>query len=562
MCRVSTDNDLAQVMGQKLDKREVLLAGMPPEIQIRRQRTMSAGASFSPRRLLVVLGDQLNMSNPALAEANKAQDLIMMAEVADESTQVWSHKARTALFLSAMRHFAQTLMAQGYRLEYFAIGTHAFENLAAVWADALRRYQPESVVACEPGDWRVEQALITVCNAANVPLTLAPDTHFMISRQAFAQWAGGRSAQPKQLRMELFYRYMRKQTKILMHDDGTPEGEVWNFDAENRGSFGKAGPQAVIEPLQFPPDAITREVFADIERYFPNHPGSLQHFAWPLTRDDALRALHAFVRDHLPAFGQFQDAMWTDAPFLHHSLLSAALNLKLLDPREIIHAALCAYRHGQADLPSVEGFVRQILGWREFMRGVYWLDMPEMASANHFQANNPLPKWYWTGSTQMNCMRQCITQTLDYGYAHHIQRLMVTGNFALIAGLAPQAVNDWYLAVYVDAVQWAQLPNTTGMALYANGGRFTSKPYAASGAYIKRMSNYCTGCRYKPDIKTGPQACPMSTFYWDFLMRHETELSRNPRTTLMMKNLARLDEDSRAAIRMQAAQNLSGIESL
>jgi deoxyribodipyrimidine photolyase-related protein len=523
---------------------------------------MSKLAKTSTRRLVLVLGDQLSLSNPAIAQADKALDLIMMAEVAQESTYVWSHKARTALFLSAMRHFAQTLLAAGYRLEYFTLGTHAFNTLAEVWGHALSRHQPESVVACEPGDWRVEQTLVSVCADAKLPLTLLPDTHFMISREAFAEWAGGNAAKTKQLRMELFYRTMRKRTNVLMRGDGSPEGEVWNFDAENRGSFGKLGPQNVPEPIQFPPDAITRDVFAAVERALPNHPGSLEHFAWPVTRDDALRALNAFIRDHLPAFGQFQDAMWTDEPFLHHSLLSTALNLKLLDPREVIDAAVNAYRQGHADLPSAEGFIRQILGWREFMRGVYWLDMPEMGRANHFNATTPLPKWYWTGDTNMNCMRQSITQTLSYGYAHHIQRLMVTGNFALIAGIVPQAVSEWYLAVYVDAVEWVQLPNTAGMALYANGGRFTSKPYAASGAYIKRMSNYCATCRYKPDVKAGPQACPMSTFYWDFLIRHEATLNRNPRAVLMMKNLARLDDDSRAAIRAQASRNIREMDSL
>jgi deoxyribodipyrimidine photolyase-related protein len=485
-----------------------------------------------------------------------------MAEVAYESTHVWSHKARTAMFLSAMRHFAQTLRDAGFRIEYFALGTHSFNALSDVWRDAIMRHKPAQVVACEAGDWRVEQSLIETCAKASVALTLEPDTHFLITRAEFAKWAGGATAKQKQLRMEMFYRHMRKLSGVLMRDDDTPEGSVWNFDAENRGSFGKSGPEEVPTPPSFPPDEITRTVFTDIEIHFANHPGSLAKFAWPVTREDALISLASFMRDRLPSFGQFQDAMWTDEPFLHHSLLSAAMNLKLLDPREVIEAALAEYQNGNADLPSVEGFIRQILGWREFMRGVYWLDMPSMRAANHFKATTPLPKWYWTGETQMNCMRQAIKQTLEHGYAHHIQRLMVTGNFALIAGIVPQEVCDWYLAVYVDAIEWVELPNTAGMALYANGGRFTTKPYAASGAYIKRMSNYCGGCRYKPDVKTGSQACPMSTFYWDFLMRHEDEMKRNPRAALMMKNLDRLDDEARDAIRAQAAQNIRNIESL
>ncbi len=516
------------------------------------------------KRLVIVLGDQLSLKNPAIANASKTDDVILMTEVREESTHVWSHKARTAMFFSAMRHFAQTLTEAGYRIEYAAIGTHEFQSLSEAWRDAIARHTPTSIVACETGDWRVEQSLIATCNEAKLPLTIERDTHFMISRDAFAKWAGGKavSGKPKQLRMEMFYRHMRKLSGVLMRDDDSPEGSVRNFDAQNRGSFGKSGPTDVPKPVHFEPDEITRAAFADIEKHFPDHPGTLDHFAWPVTREQALQSLASFMRDRLPSFGQYQDAMWTDEPFLHHSLLSAAMNLKLLDPREVIDAALGEYKAERADLASVEGFIRQILGWREFMRGVYWLDMPGMAAANHFGASTPLPKWYWTGETHMNCMRQSIKQTLDHGYAHHIQRLMVTGNFALIAGIIPQDVCAWYLAVYVDAIEWVELPNTAGMALYANGGRFTTKPYAASGAYIKRMSNYCGGCCYKPDAKTGSQACPMTTFYWDFLLRNEAEMSRNQRAALMMQHVSRLDDEAREAIRAQAAQNIRNIDSL
>jgi deoxyribodipyrimidine photolyase-related protein len=516
------------------------------------------------QRLTVVLGDQLSLKNPAIVRACLSDDVIFMAEVREESTHVWSHKARTAMFFSAMRHFAQTLIAAGYRVEYAAIGTHRFTTLSEIWRDAIARHAPSSVIACETGDWRVEQSLITTCNDVKVALIIEPDTHFLISRDDFAKWAGGKPAgsKPKQLRMETFYRHMRTRSGVLMRDDDSPEGGVWNFDAQNRGSFGKAGPTDVPKPALFAPDDITRGVFSDIEEHFPDHPGLIENFAWPVTRDQALQSLASFVRDRLPSFGQFQDAMWTDEPFLHHSLLSAAMNLKLLDPREVIDAVLQEYKAERADLASVEGFIRQILGWREFMRGVYWLDMPGMAEANHLKAETPLPKWYWTGETQMNCMRQAIKQTLDHGYAHHIQRLMVTGNFALIAGIIPQEVCAWYLAVYVDAIEWVELPNTAGMALYANGGRFTTKPYAASGAYIKRMSNYCSGCRYKPEVKTGAQACPMTTFSWDFLLRNEVEMSRNQRAALMMQHVAKLDDASRDAIRAQASRYLADIESL
>ncbi|MGL4575871.1 MAG: cryptochrome/photolyase family protein [Burkholderiaceae bacterium] len=509
-------------------------------------------------RLIVVLGDQLWLGNPALLAADKKRDTVLMVEAPQESTHVWSHQIRTAVFLSAMRHFAQQLADAGYRVVYLKLGAHRFESLQDAWADQIRNLKPAAVLACEPGEWRVEQALITTCNAQGAAIEILPDTHFLISRAQFAQWAG---AKPKQLRMEMFYRHMRKTTGVLMQGD-KPEGGQWNYDAENRESFGKQGPQNVPTLPQFKPDAVTQEVLADVKQHFAGHPGALEPFNWPVTRKQALQALKAFVAQRLPRFGQYQDAMWADEPFLFHSLISSALNVRLLDPREVIDAALTAYRAGDVELAATEGFIRQILGWREFMRGVYWLDMPAMRQANHYQCTTPLPKWYWSGKTQMNCMRQAIGQTLQHAYAHHIQRLMVTGNFALIAGLIPQEVCDWYLAVYVDAVEWVELPNTAGMALYANGGRFTTKPYAASGAYIKRMSNYCSGCRYKPDVRSGPGACPVTVFYWDFLMRHEHELGRNQRAALMMKNLARLSDEQREAIRATAIQYTRDLNSL
>jgi deoxyribodipyrimidine photolyase-related protein len=510
----------------------------------------------------LILGDQLWLQNPALLAADKKRDRVLMVEAPQESTHVWSHKARSALFLAAMRHFAEELRAQGFSVDYLKLGAHPHASLASAWAQQIEALQPERVSVCEPGDWRVEQALIAVCKKHKIPLNLLPDSHFLISRAEFVRWAAGKTGTaPKQLRMEMFYRHMRKTTGILMQD-GEPEGGQWNYDAENRESFGKHGPHDVPQPSRFAPDALTQSALADVQQHFADHPGSLDNFNWPVTRSQALRALKAFITHRLPRFGQYQDAMWSDEPFLFHSLISSSLNLRLLDPREVIDAALKAYRSGAVELAGVEGFIRQILGWREFMRGVYWLDMPQMREANHYGCTTALPKWYWSGKTQMHCMRQAIGQTLAHGYAHHIQRLMVTGNFALIAGLIPQEVCDWYLAVYVDAVEWVELPNTAGMALYANGGRFTTKPYAASGAYIKRMSNYCAGCRYKPEIKSGAGACPMTVFYWDFLIRNEAELRRNQRAALMMKNLDRMTPQERQAIQTTARQYTRDIESL
>jgi deoxyribodipyrimidine photolyase-related protein len=417
---------------------------------------------------------------------------------------------------------------------------------------SIAAHRPQQVIVCEPGEYRVQQDIELVCREAGVALQIRPDSHFLCSRAEFADWARGR----RELRMEYFYREMRRRHGILMVD-GEPAGGRWNFDADNRAGFPKGGPGVLPQPPQFAPDAITRDVIAKVRQRFAQHPGSLDGFFWPVTRADALRALADFIDHRLPRFGLHQDAMWTGMPFGWHSLLSAALNLKLLDPREVIAAAENAWREGHAPLPAVEGFVRQILGWREFIRGAYWLEMPGLLAANHFSHERPLPAWYWTGDTPMNCLREAIGQTLRHGYAHHIQRLMVTGNFALLAGIAPRAVHEWYLAVYVDAVEWAELPNTAGMALYANGGRFTSKPYVASGAYIGRMSNYCRGCRYDPKLRSGERACPFTVLYWNFLDRHEAAFSRNPRTALMARNVARLTAGERAAIRATAGNILA-----
>lgn len=532
------------------------------------------------RHLVIILGDQLNRDNPALADFDMANDHILMVEALAESTHVWSHQARTVLFLSAMRHHAQWLIAQGFPLSYLALDSHAFVNLKAAWLHYVGTLKPQKIVVCEAGDYRVEQDLIALAIETNTPLAIRDDDHFMCSRSEFKTWAKS----GKQLRMEFFYRVMRKKYDVLMQGDA-PEGGAWNFDADNRKAFGKKGPQGVPASPKISVDAITQEVIDLVKVRFAEHPGSLAHFIWPVTREAALVFLKDFIAQKLAGFGEHQDAMWqaeaTDLissdtqPYLWHSLLSTSLNLKLLNPREVIQAAVEAYQlngfsqtHHDTktstaiSLASVEGFIRQILGWREFIRGVYWLDMPQMAQSNHYNHSRALPAWYWTGETKMNCQRQAILQTMQYGYAHHIQRLMITGMFGVLAELNPREVEAWYLAVYVDAVEWVELPNVAGMALYANGGRFTSKPYVASGAYIKRMSNYCNGCQYKPESKTGDDACPITTLYWHFLIKHDDTFSRNPRTALMAKNVARFSADDKLAITTQAQHILENLDAI
>ncbi|MBY0376048.1 MAG: cryptochrome/photolyase family protein, partial [Bryobacteraceae bacterium] len=319
-----------------------------------------------------------------------------------------------------------------------------------------------------------------------------------------------------------------------------------------RAAFGKQGPGTVPPPLAFPPDRTTRDVLALVRQRFASHAGSLDHFSWPVTPAQARAALDDFITHRLPFFGAHQDAMWTNEPFLYHSRISAALNLKLLDPREAIAAAENAYRRHDAPLAAVEGFIRQILGWREYVRGIYWRFMPGYADGNALDAHQPLPAFYWTGDTEMNCLRDAIGQTLRHGYAHHIQRLMVTGLYALLLGVEPQQIHEWYLAVYVDAVEWVELPNTIGMSQFADGGLMASKPYAATGKYIQRMSNYCDGCRYDPAERTGDRACPFTTLYWDFLIRNEAKLRATPRMEMQLRNLDRLSPAQKSLIEEKA----------
>lgn len=502
----------------------------------------------------MVLGDQLDSASAALSDFDFASDVILMIEAASEARFVWSHKARIAIFLSAMRHFAIEQRQLNRRVDYIKLGSER-GSLIDILKAKLIEHAPRKLVLIEPGEYRLEQAIIAASKAARVTLALREDTHFLASRRDFRSWAQG----SKQLRMEFFYRRMRFKTAVLMQGD-RPEGGEWNYDHDNRGAFGKAGPAKLRAPLGFKPDAVTQQVIAEVEQTFPDHPGSLSHFKWPVTRADGLRLLADFIEHRLPHFGQFQDAMWSNEATLYHSLLSAALNLKLLNPREVIDAALKAYREKRAGIASTEGFIRQILGWREFIRGVYWQDMPRLLEANHYGHQRCLPKWYWTGETDMNCMRQVITMTLTHGYSHHIQRLMVTGMFGILAEINPRELHQWYLAMYVDAVEWVEAPNTLGMALYANGGRYTSKPYIASGAYINRMSNFCLGCRFKPNEKTGPMACPISTLYWNFLDKHEASFSANPRMALMIKNLHKLPDTERAKIKRQASILLNSVQ--
>ncbi|PDH31084.1 MAG: cryptochrome/photolyase family protein [Puniceicoccaceae bacterium MED-G30] len=498
------------------------------------------------RNLVIVLGDQLDREAAAFDGFDPAQDQVWMAEVSEESTHVWTHKQRIVLFLSAMRHFRDDLCAAGIPVDYTEL-SDSVASLGGLLEESIAQYQPECIVLTRPGEWRVLEMLREVCRKNEVPLDLREDRHFYTTPADFAAHAEGR----KGLRMEFFYRELRRRFAVLMEGD-QPVGGVWNFDKDNRGSFGKEGPGKTPSGPDFAPDSLTREVLDLVASRFSDHPGQLESFRWPVTRSDALRALDLFVEKRLCDFGKYQDAMWTGEPWLYHSLISTSLNLKLLNPRDAVEAAEKAYRAGLAPIEAVEGFIRQILGWREYVRGIYWLKMPEYLELNAMQAKEPLPDFFWTGETDLECLRQSIGQTLEYGYAHHIQRLMVTGLYTLLLGVDPKEVHAWYLAVYVDAVEWVELPNSLGMSQYADGGLMASKPYIATGKYIHKMSNYCKVCPKNPAKRTGPDACPFSTLYWDYLSRHESALRKNQRMSLQVRNLDRIEDAEREAIQLSA----------
>ncbi len=508
---------------------------------------------MSAATLRFVLGDQLSTGLASLRDADPARDVVLMAEVHDECTYVPHHKRKIALVLSAMRHFAADLRAAGFTVDYQALDSSGGPaSLRAALLAAVARHRPEKVVVVEPGEYRLRAEMMEWSDAAQVPVEVLSDDRFFWSTSRFDAWAEGR----RQLRMEDFYRVMRRETGLLMDGSGPVSG-VWNLDRENRKRLPKG---TEIPPrLSFTPDAITQDVLALVEGQFANHFGRLDGFDMPVTADEAEAAFAYFLTHHLPHFGDYQDAMAAGAPYLFHSVISPALNLGLLDPRDLCRRAEQCWAEGAAPLNAVEGFIRQILGWREFVRGVYWLRMPDYAQTNFFDAARPLPGFYWTGETDMRCMAEAIGQTRDLAYAHHIQRLMVTGNFALLAGLAPDEVCAWYLVVYADAYEWVELPNTHGMALFADGGVLGSKPYASSGKYIARQSDYCSGCRYDVTQRTGPDACPFNFLYWDFLARNRTRLADNHRMRLIYASLDRMDSHDVAAMRSQAAAFLDSL---
>ncbi len=500
------------------------------------------------RRLNLILGDQLNRDSLLWQDIDAEQDEFWMAEVIAESNRPASNKQRSILFLSAMRHFTEAIKAEGFFLHYFSIDAQR-ESLSSALSPLLAQSAFTHIRCVLPGDVSIMKQLERCCDEHQLKIEWLADNHFITRRGEFHQWMKER-IQP---RMENWYRYLRQDRQILMDDNNKPTGGRWNFDKDNRKSFNKSGPPDTEQTGFFEPDAITLSVINDIEKYLPNLPGQAMPFHWPVTREQALALLDDFIQQRLPQFGDYQDAMWQDAPFLFHARLSSSLNLKLLHPQEVIDAAERAYHQGKAPINAVEGFIRQILGWREYVRGLYWYYREYWLDYNALDAQNDLPAFYWDADTEMVCLHQAIAQVLTHGYGHHIQRLMVTGLFSLLWGVKPQQIHDWYLGMYVDAVAWVEIPNTLGMSQYADGGIVGSKPYIASGAYINRMSNYCDSCPYDPKQAAGEQACPFTTLYWSFIDQHQEWLATNPRLGMQVRNWQNKGNDEQTEIRERAA---------
>ncbi|MBV9750695.1 MAG: cryptochrome/photolyase family protein [Acetobacteraceae bacterium] len=505
-----------------------------------------AGKGTKLRRVVIVLGDQLDATSAAFDGFDQAQDAVLMMEVREEASYIPQHKRRLAFFFAAMRHFRDAQREAGRRVHYSELDDP--NNRGSLAAEIVRWTaitRPDSLVALEPGDFRVRRLLEDAARSLSVPLDVRRDRHFLCAADQFQDFL--RTHSP--LLLENFYRFMRMNLRILIDDRGEPVGGKWNYDHQNRARMGRGAP-AIPSPRRFPPDATTREVLALVEREFPDSPGRLDDFGLPVSREQALAALDDFVGHRLINFGRYQDAMRTGEPVLFHSMLSGPLNLHLLNPREVIDRALNAL--DSAPLPAVEGFVRQIIGWREFVRGIYVHLMPDYAARNALAADLPAPRFLWTGATDMRCVAEAVGHTVEHAYAHHIERLMVLGQLCLLLGVRPYDVHRWHMSMFWDAIDWVSLPNVLGMSQHADGGLIGTKPYCASGNYIARMSDYCRRCRYDPRKASGDDACPFTTLYWDFLARHRARFQHNQRMRYSYMNLARKDRGELSAIRRRA----------
>ena len=505
--------------------------------------------------LRVVLGDQLSNEISSLNNIDAENDIVLICEVFAEATYVKHHKKKIAFLFSAMRHFSEELRNEKkYQVEYFRLSDpEPMSSFTQAVEKTLANHKIDKIIVTSPGEYRVLTEINGWQELFGVPVDIREDDRFLCNQFEFRKWSKDR----KNLRMEYFYREMRKKYSILMDGD-QPVGGKWNFDIENRKS-----PNSnfdVPETFSSEPDKVTLDVMKLVEDKFSDHMGVLSGFRFAVNATQAKLALTQFIDERLKYFGDFQDAMIQGEPWMYHSHIGLYLNCGLLSPLECIQAAEQAYHDNHAPLNAVEGFIRQILGWREFVRGIYWSEMPDYAALNFFEAKRELPAFYWDADTKMNCLHQSVKETSQNAYAHHIQRLMVLGNFALLTGINPAQVNAWFLSVYVDAFEWVELPNVSGMALFADGGYLASKPYAAGGGYINKMSNYCKGCSYNVTKKNGPDACPFNYLYWDFLKRNRNKLGNNHRVGMMYKVYDRMSDEKKELIAEDSDKFLASLD--
>lgn len=506
------------------------------------------------KTLIPVLGDQLSHNLSSLNGQDRSNSIILMMEVVDEATYVRHHKAKLAYIFAAMRHHAAALSDNGWQVDYVKLDApDNCGNFTDEIAAALKRYSVDSIHITEAGEWRIMAMIENWQDRFDIPVTVHPDGRFVATHEEFSQWADGK----KQLRMEYFYREMRRKTGLLLGQNGKPEGGKWNYDGDNRKPF-KTN-QALPQPLQFQPDKVTEDVLNMVQDRFSDHPGSLDKFHFAVTREHALQQKNRFLKEALSNFGDYQDALLTDEPFLWHSLLSPYINSGLLDPVDLCQEVEQHYYDDKIPLNAAEGFIRQIIGWREYVRGIYWREGPNYSDRNFLNATRDLPSFYYSGHTDMHCLAQAINQTLHLAYAHHIQRLMITGNFALIAGIDPKQLHQWYLEVYADAYEWVELPNTLGMSQFGDGGVIASKPYASSGNYINKMSDYCGHCHYDVKQRTGKNACPFNALYWDFLDRNEDKLGQNNRLSMPYRTWHKMADADKQDVRESAASFLHSL---
>jgi deoxyribodipyrimidine photolyase-related protein len=505
--------------------------------------------------LVLLLGDQLSESISSLKEFNKNTDAILLCEVAEETDYVPHHPKKIAFIFSAMRHFATELKHNGFKVRYIKLddpdNTNSFDNEVT---RAIKDLSANKLIVTEPGEWRVLEKFKSWQKSFDIEVEIRSDDRFLSHINDFKEWAHGKI----QLRMEFFYREMRKKHNILMDTSGKPEGGKWNYDSENR----EKAPRSLKSPkrISHKKDKITLEVLELVSKKFSKNFGNLLPFHMAVTREQALKELSHFIDELLPNFGKYQDVMISGEAYLYHSLIASYLNVGLILPLEVCKLAEAKYHKGGVSLNSAEGFIRQILGWREYIRGIYWLKMPKYKEQNFLNAHRKLPNFYWGAKTNMHCISEAVSHTKEHAYSHHIQRLMITGNFALLAGIDPKEVCDWYLAVYADAFDWVELPNTLGMALFGDGGVVASKPYAASGKYISRMSNFCKSCPYDPEVSIGDHACPFNSLYWNFISKNESKFSKNQRMLYVYATLKKMDKQKLALLQQHASKILKSIE--